>query len=297
MVNAVIVTYKPDFKQIIRTIESLESQINKIFVVDNTPHEEINTKFYKEYKNINPAKIEIISLKKNMGIALAQNIGIKAALDNRCNYILLSDQDTIYPNNYINKMIGLYKELENGNSICSISPAFYDCNKKIVNDFIIKRSLFIKRSKRKDNVVDAFEVIASGQIIKTEALLLIGLMDENLFIDWVDSEWCWRAKNKGFRIIGHYGITIKHTLGNITVNNRILRSSERYYYMTRNGIFLAINNKNISIACRFGIVVKVIEYIVAYTLLNKPRLVNFTTMLQGVYDGLKKNMGRRERRS
>ena len=36
-------------------------------------------------------------------------------------------------------------------------------------------------------------------IINNNIILDVGLMDESLFIDWVDFEWCWRAKSKGYK--------------------------------------------------------------------------------------------------
>jgi len=42
-------------------------------------------------------------------------------------------------------------------------------------------------------------------------------MNEDLFIDWVDFEWCWRARKKGYKIIGNANVVITHQLGDAAV--------------------------------------------------------------------------------
>jgi rhamnosyltransferase len=45
-------------------------------------------------------------------------------------------------------------------------------------------------------------VIASGCLIPATALQAVGWMREDFFIDWVDTEWCLRARDRGYRIYG-----------------------------------------------------------------------------------------------
>jgi len=91
----IYVTYNADIDLLRKSIKSIYSQIHKIIIIDNTPNKDINL------EKIKNDIIEIIYLENNLGIAKAQNIGIKKALENSYDYIMLSDQDTIYPGNYI----------------------------------------------------------------------------------------------------------------------------------------------------------------------------------------------------
>jgi len=70
----------------------------------------------------------------------------------------------------------------------------------------------------------------------------VGLMDEDLFIDHVDSEWCFRAKAKGFQLFGVGGAAMTHALGERRkeiwfLRRRIvtLHKPFRYYYIFRVG--------------------------------------------------------------
>jgi rhamnosyltransferase len=75
-----------------------------------------------------------------------------------------------------------------------------------------------------------------------ENLEIIGFMREELFIDYVDFEWCWRVLKYGYKIISIPAVSIRHKLGDVTktIGNRkiAIRSRIRYYYMIRNGFYI-----------------------------------------------------------
>lgn len=97
--DMVMVTYSPEIKLLTKAIDSIISQVRKIYIVDNTPNK------FLELDKFTDSKIEVIYLNDNMGISYAQNIGIKKSLENKSDFIVLSDQDTIYPDNYIIDML------------------------------------------------------------------------------------------------------------------------------------------------------------------------------------------------
>lgn len=113
----VIVTYKPDMVILEKCIHSLKNQLDKIIIVDNTPGSCEKLESFKTFPNI-----EVIYLKDNYGIAYAQNVGIKKALEEKADYILLSDQDTVYPADFIEKMLECFKE----EKVAAAGPLFID---------------------------------------------------------------------------------------------------------------------------------------------------------------------------
>lgn len=121
MIDVVYVTYNAEIELLEKSIESIVSQVRKVYIVDNTPGKNLQlNKFHSE-------KVEIIYLGDNFGIGYAQNIGIKKALENGAEYIMLSDQDTVYPHNYISNML---KVFEKDYKIVAVAPRFKDVNKK-----------------------------------------------------------------------------------------------------------------------------------------------------------------------
>jgi len=283
----VIVTYKSNVCVLKQLIKSISNQVNKIFIIDNTP----NNKFKSE--ELISEKIEVIYLNENKGIAYAQNIGIKKAMNNKANYILLSDQDTIYPEDYILKMIKIF-DLDD--KIAAIAPSFYDINTKKTQAFIKNNLLFFKQFFPKNGWYEVKQVIASGKILNTKYIKDIGLMNEDLFIDWVDLEWCWRARKKGYKIIGNADVVITHQLGDKAINLGFrevnLRSPIRHYYITRNAFYLALYDKSLDGLHKFTLFFKSFRYIIGFSLLSKPHLKHLKYVLLGFWHGIIGKLGR-----
>jgi rhamnosyltransferase len=228
---AVIITYNPNIHQLEETIQSIAGQVSHVIIIDNG-----STKFL--FKNI--SNLTIINLGKNFGIAYAQNRGIELAKQYNADFVLLSDQDTIYPENFISEMLDVYKHDQYKEYIGAVTPVFYDKNKKTEGRISITKFKAIVPEKGKKYYIA--HSISSGSLIPVGNLEIIGNMREELFIDYVDLEWCGRALKCGYKIVSVPSIVIEHTLGDkikrIGSRKIALRSRSRYYYMIRNGIYI-----------------------------------------------------------
>ena len=229
---SIIVTYKSDLNALNKTILTLKSQVSSIIVVNNDSQQKLDF-----------TDITVINCEKNVGIAAAQNIGIREAFNRRADFILFSDQDTNFPDNYITTLLGKlgkYKIEEIG----SIAPSFINLvNNQKSYFYEIQNKKFIKSFYDK-GIHEVFYTISSGQIIPVQALKKIGLMNELLFIDWVDIEWCIRAYNYGLKNLQDAETFIYHNLGdkNHTVKrmNIVKHSQVRNKYLIRNGEYLRL---------------------------------------------------------
>jgi len=231
-VAAIIITYNSDLQKINETIQSINKQVTHCIVIDNG-----NTIFdFKNYKNIT-----LRNLGKNYGIAYAQNRGIEIAKQFNVDFILLSDQDTIYPDNYIEKILIAYQELKN-RKLAALTPIFFNTIKKQKNPIMIGK--FTSSMDFSKTYIKTAHAIASGTFIVAGSLDEIGGMNEKLFIDYVDYEWCWRANILGYKIFTIPEIIINHHLGDdskVVFGRHItIRNDIRYYYMIRNGCYLAL---------------------------------------------------------
>jgi rhamnosyltransferase len=286
-ITAVYVTYNADIILLKKSIESIISQVNKIYIIDNTPNKDLRL------ENLKNEKVEIIYLGDNFGIAYAQNIGIKKSLNDNADFIMLSDQDTCYPKSYIYDMLQVFSY---DKTIAAVAPRFIDSNKTGKDGFISIYPLIFKQIFPKKGLYDVMQVIASGKILRAKYLKDIGLMNENLFIDWVDIEWCWRARKKGYKIIGNADVVINHQLGdnskNIGFREVNLRSPIRHYYITRNAFYLSLYSKNLDLLHRITLFFKSFRYIIGYPILAKPRLKNLKYVLLGLWHGVNKKLGK-----
>jgi len=285
-ISVVYVTYLPNAEVLSISLESIIHQVKRVYIVDNTPD---SSEIYLDLP-----KVISVHLNDNFGIAYAQNIGIQYAIDDGSDFVMLSDQDTIYPENYISSMLGAYKD---GKNIAAIVPLFNDINQNRISEgFIVGTFFAFRRVFPVTGTVEVLHAIASGKIINIQYLQIIGLMNEALFIDWVDLEWCWRAQKKGFKVLGNADVKITHQLGDKAINIGLrevnLRSYIRHYYMTRNAFYLALYSKNLDIYHKITFFLRACRYPIAFPLLAKPHMKNLRYSWLGMWHGMIGKLGR-----
>lgn len=283
----VLVTYKPDMSILEKSIDSLKNQLDKLIVIDNTPGKCENLENLKKVPNI-----EILYLGDNYGIAYAQNVGIKKALEEKADYILLSDQDTVYPPDFVEKMLECFKE----EKVAAAGPLFIDTHTGKLQFFVKKGLLGFKRIYPKQGKHKVLQLIASGTIINAKYLPDIGLMMEALFIDWVDMKWCWRAIRKGYKIIGNADVIIEHCHGEsskkLLHKTVTLKNPVRHYYTVRNAIYLALNTNVLDLWHRILLFLKTSRNAFLFPILSKNRLKNLKYTLKGLFHGIIGRLGK-----
>ncbi len=237
-IGAIMVLYKPNFALTNKAIENLCTQVDVVCIVDNTPETD-NSKLI-----VMPKNLHYIPLKENVGIAAAQNLGIRHLFECGMEYMLFSDQDSILENGVVKKLFIGYQDLtKNGIKVGVVGCNFYDRETGKYYLEGLKLSYEEMGINPIDGLTPASWCISSGSLISSKALKENGGMDESLFIDGVDDEWCWR---------GSYNCKMKHFIKNDAIishslgvgSNKIVRlrfsisSSFRVYYQFRNYFWL-----------------------------------------------------------
>ena len=263
---SIIVTYNPDIDSFRSCLYAqLNSGSDKILVVDN------GSTNYSKIKQLSNELdlLEIISLDTNMGIAFAQNVGIKYASKNNFSFVLLFDQDTIIPEDYASKILNVYLKikLEFTDKIAVVGPNYIDQLTLNYYPQVILKGCKLKEvypNTQQSEYIEISFIIASGSLIKLETINEVGFMDEKLFIDGVDIEWCLRAKAKGFKTFVATRINVFHSIGDTRLQslgrNVAIHSPIRRYYMARNNI-LILRYKNIPFGFKLRKIVSVLSSI------------------------------------
>ena len=285
-VCCICITYKAEPQKIWAIYDSLSGQIDEFITVNNNDitHGKPNERF--------PGTI--LETGSNVGIARAQNLAINEALGKGHDFILLTDQDTIYPTNFITIMMEpFYRD----DCVGAVAPQVYDKTKQENQGFAILGKKSFKR-KQITNITPILHANASGLLIKTSSFKELGLMNENLFIDWVDFEWCWRFLKTKYKIVAQPGTSIEHKLGDQskkTLNlNIATRNNQRYYYIIRNGIALLISNKDLDGLRKLHLFLKIIKYFCGYILISENKQETFYVLKKAVKHGIVGNLGKYE---
>ena len=102
-VAAVVVIFNPDdrFKKLLL---SVIEQVDKIWIINNQPNFDVD-KFITNEQVECEDKTTDIENKRNIGLAAAQNQGIKLALADGLDWVLLLDQDSIPNKSFVKNML------------------------------------------------------------------------------------------------------------------------------------------------------------------------------------------------
>lgn len=282
MIGCVMVLYNPDRDLLRRALEALAEQVDRLCLVDNSPARD-NRPYLPPIENL-----EYIPLHENRGIAAAQNIGISHLMDMHCDYILLADQDSIATPNLVGELKRRHRILSRIFNVAAVGPM--PINRHTGTPYIPSNDERILRQLRLEgyDFLETHSIIASFSLISDDALRRIGLMDEQLFIDFVDQEWCWRAQQGGLRSFVATDLSFLHEQGrHIAALGMELKISTpaRLYFQIRNLLWLtrqgyaprSWRRKNIKKLC---------YKIVGYPLLFSPRNAYLKSICRGLRDGL-----------
>lgn len=302
-VSAVLVTYNPNLEDLQSAIQAVSSQVSDIFVVDNASSI-FSLHWFDEFKNGQlGAKIHILQQEINLGIAAAHNIGISQAVALGAKFVLLLDQDSQVASDMVLRLRSAYFELteKQGIQIAAIGPQYRDAENGALSGFI-QTSLFSSHLNHVDNTnnVDADFLVSSGSLLPVSAIKIVGLMDESLFIDGVDTEWCFRAKSKGFKIFGLYGALMTHALGEQRKElfwfwrkrTVPVHKPFRYYYMIRNSLLL-YRRDYMPWRWKFADITRCLKMVLFFSLTAENRFSFLRMVCLGIIDGLKGKSGKR----
>lgn len=286
--GAVVVFFHPDAACVARANRLAESMY--CVVVDNTPA-------VLDRRAIGLSdSIEYIGNGWNAGIATAFNQGVAALIQAGCNVALLFDQDSEPPQSLLTELPELIARARaSGSRVALIGPAYEDRRLRGVAPFV---RFGWGRLQRIPPVGDApIEVdflISSGSCINLECWDEIGAMDESLFIDFVDLEWCIRAKQRGYQVWGIPWLRMSHELGGEPV--RVLgrrypmHGPIRHYYQFRNAIAL-MKRASMPLKWKSTELVKLPFRVVIYCLFPSRRGEHLAMVWRGIRDGLRGRLG------
>ena len=213
-ISAIIVTFYPD-DRFFEMLRSIDNQVDNIWIVDNGSSGQIRTKLEDLGSNANNS-FNFILNDENLGLAAAQNQGIREAIKEGSKWILLLDQDSIPAGNMIDKMMVAAESYQDKNYLGMITPRHEnDDGEPSIPSYTVKNGFRLHRYFMKVNEVDdmlAFGM-ASGSLIPSEVLQKVGLMRDGFWIDYIDYDFSFRLRKLGYKIIGVGAASLKHRLG------------------------------------------------------------------------------------
>ncbi|MBU3180719.1 glycosyltransferase [Clostridium psychrophilum] len=276
-----IITYNIDGK-IIEVVNSIIEQVDTVVIIDNASKMGTVNLLIALSEN---KKVNVIFNKENFGIARALNQGVEFAKQNRCNWILTLDHDSVSQKNMVKNMFQCINGYKNEEKIGILTPRIYEVNK---HDFISKKGY------EKDKYIKVKDCIQSGSLIRLSIFDKIGYLNEDLFVYYVDYDFCRRLVKAKYDIVQCNNVTLLHEEG-YKVPKRIFGikvfynnySSQVLYYIARNTIYMC---KTYSIMY----IKRAIKDFVFILLFDDKRKERLSYFFKGIHDGLLNRYGRLE---
>ena len=298
---SVIVTYNADPNTLQTLLDRLAPQVNRIFVVDNGSS---NAQLINQTAELF-SHVRVILCPTNLGLGHAHNLGIQACRDAGMTMVLLLDQDSLPRNNMVEKLITAFDQLsQTSGKVAAVGP-HYKGSRTGHRSFFVQfnrfrfRKCFCNRGEDGQTIL-ADMLISSGCLIPLSAIDTIGGMDEELFIDHVDTDWFLRAKSLGWRSYGVCDALMEHTLGEQTI--RVwwgrwrylpLHQPFRYYYIYRNSLLL-YRRKYPDRFWKQADILRLIMMFVIFSFFGNQKLGNMRMTLLGIKDGISGKSGQLE---
>lgn len=229
-IAAIVITYHPG-PEMLANIWSYLDQVDHLYIADNS-----FPKFSFSPDISDNPKITLIANGGNQGIAIRLNQVADRAIAAGYDWLLTMDQDSYFDTEHIQAYFDYMKAYPGGDQVAMFGV-----------ETVEKQELIADLNEPVDRL------ITSGSLLNLRLYKEIGPFDENLFIDEVDHEYCYRAGLRGYPIIQFTHIFLEHHLGE-SVEVKTLKGHQkttsfhapiRIYYMVRNFLYVRAKYKEV----------------------------------------------------
>jgi rhamnosyltransferase len=244
-VCAVIVAYRPDEDRLVGLLRALQPQVGGIVVSNNGGAAVAASP--ESWSHVVP-DVSVLEMGGNLGVAAAQNRGIQWAKLRGYSHVILFDQDSEPEAGMVERLLVAWTDLGGDDGrVAAIGPSLVDRRDDRVLPFVRFGALSVKRQKRGGAAYAQADFIVSSGMLTTVAMFeKIGWLDEGLFIDNVDLDWCFRATHQGLALYGVHDARLLHQIGDLKYSASVCgrrysiyqHRPLRQYYITRNRILL-----------------------------------------------------------
>lgn len=287
------------WNQPLDTIECVESckKIDydnyEIVILDNNSTDN-SMQLFKEHL----PDVRIIQNSDNLGYAGGNNVGIRFALEQSADYVLILNNDVVVEPDFLTKLINAM-EINPKAGMGAPKVLYYD-RRSFINslgtsmNWMRLRPLLGYCNQIDDDhfseVLKKDILVGCALLIKKDAIKQIGLLDENFYLIHEEADWCYRSLRSGFENIVVPKAAVYHK-----VSKTIKKFPELvHYYNIRN--FLYLTHRNASkinlIKVYLGLCFLMVKHIFFLCSPKKEKRGQGKAFFFGIYDFFSRKMGK-----
>ncbi len=280
-VLACIVAFHPRLDSLSALIDRLRADADQVLVIDNGHTLDPHDARWAGHANVlwrQPGH--------NLGVAAALNVAVAHAEDHGFDWLHTFDQDSMPPAGLTGRLVEVARA--SGPGMAAFGPVLVDADTGRQFPSMLpmrwyRRKVMLAPQERV--VVD--HLITSGCLFAVPALRRVGLFNEDLFIDYVDVEWCLRARRAGLSVLQVGAERMAHSIGNGSIgvfgNRLAVHAPLRTYYQARNGAWLA-RQRALPLPWRLNDALRSLQKLVLLLLLGQHKAERLRQILRGLRD-------------
>lgn len=285
-----LVTFHPD-EGLPARIERVLLEVAALVIVDNGSDEAALGMLRR--LSADPRIVLVLNF-ANLGIARALNLGIARAASIGYAWVLLLDQDTVVDPGMLDFMIAVRAGYPAADRLAVIGAGFRDVNR---NTEVMRPAAAAEAWEEVESV------ITSGSLIALATHAAVGPFREEFFIDYVDSDYCFRARTLGYRVIKTRRALMSHAIGAATRHSIFgvdkwtsNHSCDRRYYIARNDTVMLRDYGHYAAglwaAKSLGRRIRTCKRVLLYEQMKSAKI---RAILAGWWDGVRGRLGPRAR--
>jgi len=295
-VCAVVVTYHPD-SEFPERVARIVPQVGSLVIVDNGS-DEAELEMLREI-TAHPS-ITLVANAENLGVARALNIGMQRAALNS-SWALLLDQDSRVDADMVQSLLAVYAAFPDQDHLAVIGSGFRDPDGETQATDIEIHGEAAAGDTLAEAWMDVESAITSGSLLPLKAHATVGPFREEFFIDYVDTDYCFRARAQGLRVIKTREPHMSHAIGAATRHGLLWmnkwttnHSPDRRYYGARNDTVMLREYGNYRFGSwalkSLGRRLRTCKRIALY---EQTKTAKIIAVMQGWWDGVRGHLGPR----
>jgi GT2 family glycosyltransferase len=192
-----------DTRECLESLQRTDYSNNRIILVDNGSEGGEAAALRAEFGGA----VHLIESPTNLGFAGGANLGIRHGLAQGADYVLLLNNDTTVDPGFLSALVEAAQSQPDAAALCA--KAYYYAEPDVLYSTGGSVNLWTATAKQTGNGQRdhgqfdraALRDYADGvcMLIPRRALESVGLLDEDYFLYWEETDWCVRAREEGLR--------------------------------------------------------------------------------------------------
>ena len=269
-----------DTRECLLSLQAARYPAMRVIVVDNGSKGDEATTLEREFS----AFIELLRLPENRGFAAGANAGIRRALEAGSDFVLLLNNDTVVAPEFLQALVDAAGDIPNLAAVCP-RTRFYDRPRMIYStggEVSVWRGVATQVGRGQDDRGQFGRLERRGyadgvcMLIPADALIAVGLLDEQYFAYWEETDWCVRAAERGLHC---YYVPQSHIWHKAS---RSQSPDARFDYLYRRNALLFVRKRGTSLQAVTAFLMHAFVYAPLYFLRNPTRVARAVPALRAL---------------